>query len=217
MPFRSKRQQRFMYANKPKGVDLKEWAEKTDFEKIPERARKKRTKKDKNNLMEGDIDLNSQPDDPVKKALAYATEYHRQVKLAFSGRDIAHLALDLAGFIPVMGEAADFANAAMYVEEGNYFFAALSLISMVPEIGDAIGKGTKALAYIAKVAPDAAELIAKHGPKIAEIIRTMRTVIKANRHLIKPIMDKVAENEKLKDHVDQIEGALDAFTENDIS
>jgi hypothetical protein len=73
-----------MYANKPKGVDLKEWAEKTDFKKLPERTRKKRTKKDKNNLMEGKIDLNPQPEDPFNKALAYATEYHRQVKLAFS-------------------------------------------------------------------------------------------------------------------------------------
>jgi len=46
MPFRSKRQQRFMYATKPEGVDLKEWAEKTDFKKLPEKVRKKKDKSD---------------------------------------------------------------------------------------------------------------------------------------------------------------------------
>lgn len=50
MPFRSKRQQRFMYATKPQGVDLKEWAEKTNFKKLPEKVRKK--KKDKSDVAE---------------------------------------------------------------------------------------------------------------------------------------------------------------------
>ena len=45
MPFRSKKQQRFMYATRPKGVDLSEWASKTDFSKLPEMARKKRKRK----------------------------------------------------------------------------------------------------------------------------------------------------------------------------
>jgi hypothetical protein len=42
MPFKSKAQQRFMYANKDKlkkqGVDVDEWASKTDFTKLPEKA-----------------------------------------------------------------------------------------------------------------------------------------------------------------------------------
>jgi hypothetical protein len=37
MPFKSKRQQRFMFATKPKGVDLKEWSDSTDFDKLPEK------------------------------------------------------------------------------------------------------------------------------------------------------------------------------------
>jgi hypothetical protein len=47
MPFRSKRQQRFMYAARPKGVDLDEWARQTDFSKLPERAPKKKRKRKK--------------------------------------------------------------------------------------------------------------------------------------------------------------------------
>lgn len=44
MPFVSKKQQRFMYATKPKGVDLKEWSKKTNFKKLPEKKRKKKKK-----------------------------------------------------------------------------------------------------------------------------------------------------------------------------
>jgi hypothetical protein len=40
MPFDSKAQQRYLYANKPKGVDLTEWSEHTDFKHLPERAKK---------------------------------------------------------------------------------------------------------------------------------------------------------------------------------
>jgi hypothetical protein len=41
MPFASKRQQRAMFAGKIPGMtkeDAKEWADKTDFSKLPERA-----------------------------------------------------------------------------------------------------------------------------------------------------------------------------------
>ncbi len=51
MPFLSKRQQRFMYATKPEGIDLKEWTDETDFDKLPEKKRKKRrSKKDKTDV-----------------------------------------------------------------------------------------------------------------------------------------------------------------------
>ncbi len=58
--------------------------------------------------------------------------------------DIGHLALDVVGFIPLVGEAADLTNAAWYAAEGNYLDAGLSLISMIPIVGDVIGKGGKA-------------------------------------------------------------------------
>jgi hypothetical protein len=61
MPFRSKKQQRFMYATKPKGVDLKEWSAKTDFSKLPEKSRKKkkRKKNDTNDVFQGSTSLES--------------------------------------------------------------------------------------------------------------------------------------------------------------
>ncbi len=51
--------------------------------------------------------------------------------------------LDLVGFIPGLGEVADLTNAGISAMRGNYLEAALSLISLIPGVGDALGKGAK--------------------------------------------------------------------------
>lgn len=51
--------------------------------------------------------------------------------------DIGHAALDVAGFIPVVGALADLANAGWYAAEGDYTNAAFSAASAVPGVGDA--------------------------------------------------------------------------------
>ena len=50
-----------------------------------------------------------------------------------------HMALDAAGMLPVIGTAADLANAGLYAYEGDYANAALSGLSAVPVIGDMAG------------------------------------------------------------------------------
>lgn len=67
--------------------------------------------------------------------------------------EIGHGALDLAGLVPVLGEAADVANAAWYALEGDFLNAGLSLISVIPVVGDLIGKGGK---LVTKLGPDGA-------------------------------------------------------------
>ena len=52
---------------------------------------------------------------------------------------IGHGALDLLGFIPGIGAAADVANGLWYAAEGNYVDAAMSFVSAVPGVGDAAG------------------------------------------------------------------------------
>jgi len=51
MPFRSVAQQKFMFANKNKlekqGVDVKEWADATDYKHLPKRASGVGRKKEK--------------------------------------------------------------------------------------------------------------------------------------------------------------------------
>ena len=73
-----------------------------------------------------------------------------------SASDIAHAALDVAGFLPVVGFFADMANAGLYAIEGDYTQAAVSAVCSVPGIGDAFAagklasKGIKAASKIAK-------------------------------------------------------------------
>jgi hypothetical protein len=50
---------------------------------------------------------------------------------------VGHAALDVAGMVPVIGEAADVANGIWYAAEGNYEDAALSMAAAVPGIGAA--------------------------------------------------------------------------------
>jgi hypothetical protein len=62
---------------------------------------------------------------------------------SWSWSDIGHTGLDVVGFVPGLGEAADVANAAWYVAEAKYLDAGLSLVSVIPVVGDVIGKGGK--------------------------------------------------------------------------
>lgn len=55
-----------------------------------------------------------------------------------SALDIVHGALDIAGFIPVLGALPDGINAAIYVVEGDWVNAGLSAVAMVPVWGDGV-------------------------------------------------------------------------------
>jgi RHS repeat-associated protein len=80
-----------------------------------------------------------------------------------------HNALDVLGMVPIVGEAFDLANAALYLAEGNWSMAALSAIAIVPLAGDALAKGTKygdeALAATGLVARNA-----DNGPKAIDAV-----------------------------------------------
>jgi RHS repeat-associated protein len=69
--------------------------------------------------------------------------------------DTLQAGLDVLGCIPVIGEAADLVNAGVSVARGDYSGAALSLVSMVPVVGDAIGKGGKVVKAGVKLADEA--------------------------------------------------------------
>ncbi len=49
--------------------------------------------------------------------------------------DLGHLALDVVGLVPVVGEAADLINAGWYAAEGDYLNAGLSLAAAIPVAG----------------------------------------------------------------------------------
>lgn len=53
----------------------------------------------------------------------------------FSWTTLGHLALDIFGMVPVVGNAADAINATWYAAEGEWLDAALSTIGLIPGIG----------------------------------------------------------------------------------
>ena len=112
--------------------------------------------------------------------------------------NIGHATLDIAGLIPGVGEFADLTNAIWYCTQTppNYLFAALSIISCIPTIGDIIGKGSKL-----------GLLLGKASPKIVQA----KKVIISNKNLIDKILKKCEENEKLRPYASQIRQALYAF------
>jgi len=83
-------------------------------------------------------------------------------------------ALDFAGLIPGFGDIADIANAAISFGRGNYEDAALSAVSAVPLIGDAIGKGGKATKKIARAVKRADNVVdtVKTTQNISKIVRS---------------------------------------------
>ena len=123
---------------------------------------------------------------------------------------LKHVALDVAGLIPGIGEAADLTNALLYAKQGEYLQAALSAISMIPGVGDAIGKGGKLGIYIGK-AGEIANLMRKHIGKIKEVLAKLKDtpvlggfVDKMEAAVKKFINDLATENPKSAEVVKQL-------------
>lgn len=79
--------------------------------------------------------------------------------------DIGHTALDVAGMVPVIGEAADLANAGWYLAEGDKTNAALSAAGAIPFAGNAAtaAKWAKKGVNAADTIGDAAKVADKVG------------------------------------------------------
>jgi len=60
---------------------------------------------------------------------------------------VAHTALDVAGFVPVIGEAADAVNGVIYLVEGDKVNAGLSFAACIPVVGSAATGGK----YVKKI------------------------------------------------------------------
>jgi hypothetical protein len=142
--------------------------------------------------------------------------------LEFDLSDIGHIALDIGGLFPGAGEAADLANAAWYAGEGEYFMAALSVIAMIPIVGDLIGKGGKLVTYIGKAGAKGAgkaggflaKTLAKHLPKIsagmAKIAKnpTIGKFVKPMLDAIKKFIGKAGSNPKSAEAVADLQKAM---------
>jgi hypothetical protein len=132
-----------------------------------------------------------------------------------------HLALDACGVLAdltgagaVVGATCDGVNALGYATEGRYLLAALSVISMIPVIGDVIGKGGKVGMWLAKTFPKTSAKVAKYGPGAVDKIRNLKTAIKANQQTIDKFFDAALKDERLKElhpHIPKMREALAVF------
>ena len=120
---------------------------------------------------------------------------------------IGHVALDVAGLIPGVGEAADVANAVWYASEGEYFLAALSLVSIVPVVGDIVGKGGKLATWAVKLGSKGTK-VAKKAADAGSMAVKAAKLVKSNRGTIKKVFNKARDNEKLSGYVDKMSQAL---------
>ena len=118
--------------------------------------------------------------------------------------DWYNIGLDLVGLIPGLGEPADLINMIDYLRKKDYLFAAFSAISMIPEIGDAVGKGGKTLVGLAKGL--------KKGSAIA---KSIVGALRSNRGLIDKIFNGLEESDKvtkdIKSSIPKMKSALDVF------
>jgi hypothetical protein len=126
---------------------------------------------------------------------------------------LLNIALDLVGLIPGLGEPADIGNAILYAEEGEWLYAGLSLISIIPAIGDVVGKPGKMVAWLSKKFPDFASFAVKHGP---DLIKTGE-IIRDNKDRIEKIFKAITEDETISGHlggesgIKEMEEALKKF------
>jgi hypothetical protein len=132
-----------------------------------------------------------------------------------SGYDAAHLLLDLLGLVPVYGEAADFANAALYLSKGltteNILMAALSITSMVPSAGDV----TKVLKYGGKLAPEALKEIGLVVWKNQGAIKKVFENLKSAQALAQ--LQKIPHGKLLAKHADKFWAAIKGWLGNIIN
>jgi hypothetical protein len=110
--------------------------------------------------------------------------------------EIVHGALDIAGFIPVLGAIPDGVNAAIYVVEGDWANAGLSAVAMVPAWGDGVKLGAMAGKSVIKISGKAAFKLGEEG--IALGLKEVKAASKAEKAAIEATEEaaKVVKAEK---------------------
>ena len=139
--------------------------------------------------------------------------------------NVGHIALDIAGLIPGLGEFADVTNAVWYAKNGDWLNSAFSLISMIPALGDVVGKGGRVAVWLAKAAKttknmggagrNVAKGIAVGRRAVVQTggqIRRVQNLIKSNKPLIDKVFQQAQKNEKIRPYIAEIQKALNSFT-----
>jgi hypothetical protein len=98
---------------------------------------------------------------------------------SLSTLDIVHGALDIAGFIPVLGAIPDGINAGIYAVEGDWVNAGISVVAMVPLWGDGVKLASIGGKATIKFSEKAAVRLGEEG--IAKVLKEGRAAAKAEK------------------------------------
>ncbi|MCX4756998.1 RHS repeat-associated core domain-containing protein [Kitasatospora purpeofusca] len=114
----------------------------------------------------------------VKKATQAVSKAVDVVKENYSTiSNIGHTVLDVAGMVPVIGDACDIVNGVWYAAEGDWKNAAMSLVAVVPVIGSAATAAR--IASKAANIVDAATDVAKAVERGSEAAKSVRSASKS--------------------------------------
>jgi len=144
------------------------------------------------------------------------------ILLEFGLADVGHIALDALGLIPGLGEIADGANVLFYAMREKFLMAAFSAISMIPTVGDLIGKAGKLATYLGKAGAKGAgnavaflgKMLGKHWAKISKGLMGMGKSKKLGKFVqpmmnaIKKFMGTIAKNPASKEAVVGLQKAV---------
>lgn len=123
-------------------------------------------------------------------------------------RKLLQYILDGIGLVPGPGEAADAANAAIHLYNKEYLLAALSIISMFPAVGDAVGKTLK---LIVKNIDKAQSILDALPQEEKDLIYNKLNEIVNKGNLFNKIDQTIAD---IKSGKLSVSGALDKATDN---
>jgi hypothetical protein len=110
--------------------------------------------------------------------------------------EIAHHILDVIGLIPGPGDVADLLNVFLYVNEGKYSLAALSLMCMIPAIGTAVGIAIKT----GKRLP--AKIIFEHEDEIQKIVLATKQYVPNNDKIAEAVNEIISQIKMGADSID---------------
>ena len=84
--------------------------------------------------------------------------------------DNLQTSLDVAGCVPVVGEPVDAVNAGIHVCRGNFGEAGLSAVSVIPVVGDYVGKSGKVGVFLFKKGDDVVGAAAAASKHLDEVV-----------------------------------------------
>ncbi|MCG7376061.1 DNA/RNA non-specific endonuclease [Paenibacillus sp. ACRSA] len=170
-------------------------------------------------------DLEPVPEAPFVSEVQVEEEPEEEKK-GFWGKvlDVTQTVLDVVGMIPVVGEVADLANAAIYAARGDYTNAALSAAAAIPFVGWAATgakfaiKGAKLVKKAGKVVESVVGAATKIADKAGQVAKAIGDLANKAGDAISGALGKVmtkakglASNFSPADLANKLKGKLDAL------